>query len=217
MNAGIDNDRLAVLVHEVRSPVAALSAVAETVGEAPLDGAMRRELVKLALAACRSIERIVLDLAVASVRTEAIDVGALARAAVASFSLRGAGVVLEVGDGLLVVDGDVVRLRQALDNLIENALRHAVPSDPVVVRVKRSEASVEMAICDTGPGIPAEELARIFEVGVRLDEGASGSGLGLALARALVDAHGGLLEVESAPGKGSTFTITLPARSQPAT
>lgn len=207
-----------MLVHEVRSPVAALSAVAETIGERPLNESARSDLVRLALAACRGIERIVLDLAVASVRSELIDAGSLARDAVESFEVRGADVAADVGPEPLVVDADPVRLRQVLDNLIVNALRHGASSKPVMVRVSRPGDAVEIAVADAGPGVPADELERIFEPGVRLDETARGSGFGLTLARAIVDAHGGTLRVESQLGDGSTFTIELPARPpQPAT
>lgn len=218
MSAGLDRARLDVLVHEVRSPVAALSAVAETVAGRPLDESVRSELVRLALAACRGIERIVLDLAVASVRSELIDAGSVARDAVGSFELRGADVAAEIGPEPLVVDADPVRLRQALDNLIANALRHGASSKPVMVRASRPQDAVEIAVADAGPGIPSDELERIFEPGVRLDRTAGGAGLGLALARSIVDAHGGRLRVDSRPGEGSTFTIELPARPrQPAT
>lgn len=112
-----------------------------------------------------------------------------------------------------------MRLRQVLDNLIGNALAHGASRGPVVVRTSRTgEHGAAIAVADTGPGIPRDEVDRIFDLGVRLDADAMGSGLGLALSRAIVDAHGGALEVESKPGEGSTFTIVLPARSpQPAT
>ena len=213
MSAGLDHARLAILVHEVRSPVAALSAVAETVADLPPDDSMRRDLVRLALAASRGIERIVMDLAVASVRTELLDVGALTRDAVASFALRGDSVVVDGDDARLFVDGDPVRLRQALDNLIANALAHGSSRSSVAVRTVASKDAVSISVSDSGPGIAPEELARIFELGVRLDADTTGSGLGLTLTGAIVDAHGGALEVESAPGVGSTFTIVLPARA----
>jgi signal transduction histidine kinase len=218
MSSGLDQARLAVLVHEVRSPVAALSAVAETVAELPADDSMRRELVRLALAASRGIERIVMDLAVASVRLEPVDVGALVRDAVASFSVRGDSVVPGGDTGTLVVEGDPIRLRQVVDNLIGNALVHGTSGAPVTVRASRSADRVTIAISDIGPGVPQDELARIFDLGVRLDTGTTGSGLGLTLCRAIVHAHGGVLEVESTPGEGSTFAIVLPVHSpQPAT
>ena len=218
MSSGLDRARLAVLVHEVRSPVAALSAVAETVADLPADDSMRRELVRLAIAASRGIERIVMDLAVASVRLEPLDARALVRDAVASFVVRGESVMVESDEAALLVDGDPVRLRQALDNLIANALAHGTSGSPVAVRTRRSKDAVAIAVSDSGPGIPKDELARIFDLGVRLDAGTSGSGLGLTLSRAIVHAHGGALEVASTAGEGSTFTIVLPARSaQPAT
>jgi signal transduction histidine kinase len=218
MSSGLDQARLAVLVHEVRSPVAALSAVAETVGDLPADDSMRRELVRLALAASLGIERIVMDLAVASVRLEPVDVGALVRDAVASFSVRGDNVVLEGDVAKLLVDGDPVRLRQVLDNLIGNALAHGSAGAPVVVRASPSREDVAIAVSDTGAGIPHDARVRIFDLGVRLDAEATGSGIGLTLSRAIVLAHGGALDLESVPSKGSTFTIVLPLRPvQPAT
>jgi signal transduction histidine kinase len=218
MSSGLDQARLAVLVHEVRSPVAALSAVAETVGDLPADDSMRRELVRLALAASLGIERIVMDLAVASVRLEPVDVGALVRDAVASFSVRGDNVVLEGDIAKLLVDGDPVRLRQVLDNLIGNALAHGSAGAPVVVRASPSSEDVAIAVSDTGAGIPHDARVRIFDLGVRLDAEATGSGIGLTLSRAIVHAHGGALDLESVPSKGSTFTIVLPLRPvQPAT
>lgn len=209
----LDDARLAVLVHEVRSPVAALSAVAEALGESPAGDSGRDELVRLAVAACRAIERIVLDIAVASVRLDRLDVGVMVRESVAAHVLRGSDVVAEAGAVPLVVVGDAVRLRQALDNLVANAVTHGGPSMRVVVRAMRMENAVHVAVSDAGVGIPAHELEQVFELGRRLSDETPGSGLGLALTRAIVVAHGGTLEVESTPGVGSTFTIVLPALS----
>ncbi len=67
-----------------------------------------------------------------------------------------------------------------------------------------------LSVADHGPGIPFDEQERIFEAGVRLDSGQPGSGLGLAVARAIAEAHGGTLTIDSVPGEGATFTIALP-------
>ena len=218
MSADLDRERLAVLVHEVRSPVAALAAVAQAAAAAPADDVPRRELVRLALAASRAIERIVMDIAVTSVRTEPLDAAALAHDAVAAFSVRGASVAAEGVGHPLVVEADPVRLRQALDNLIANGLTHAGSGGHVTVRVTATRDNVEIAVSDVGPGIPHDDLSRIFEPGVRLGADTTGSGLGLALSRAIVEAHGGTIDVDSLAGRGSTFTIVLPGRpSQPAT
>ena len=218
MTSDFEHTRLALLVHEVRSPVAALSAVAEAVTDTSGDDTQRSELVRLAVAASRAIERIVVDIAIDSVRPEPVDIAVLARDVIATFSVSGANVVGEGVDGSIVLGADPVRLRQVLDNLVANALTHAGADRPVIVRLAVSRDSVDVAVSDTGSGIPREELARIFELGVRLDSEKAGSGLGLALSRAIVDAHGGTLEVASTPGEGSTFTVVLPRRtSQPDT
>lgn len=218
MTSDLERERLAVLVHEVRSPVAALSAVAEAAAGAPAADLSRRQLTRLALAASQAIERIVLDFAVASVHLEGLDAAMLVRDAVAAFSVRGASVVAEGVERPFVVDADPVRLRQALDNLIANALTHAGSGAPVTVQFTAAADKVEIVVSDAGRGIPIAELARIFEHGMRFGADKTGSGLGLALSRAIVEAHGGTIAVDSIVGEGSTFTIVLPGRpSHPAT
>jgi signal transduction histidine kinase len=214
MTDDLDRERLAVLVHEVRSPVAALSAIAEAVAEADFDAVARAELVGLVLAACRGIERIVADVAVVSIRLEEVDLRELVADSVAAARLRGAPVHASVADDLPLLEADPARLHQALDNLIANAVTHGAPSDVVVVG-SATDNAVLISVSDRGAGIPLEDQARIFEAGVRLGSGASGMGLGLALTRAIVEGHGGTLAVASAPGQGATFTIELPRTPSP--
>jgi signal transduction histidine kinase len=208
-----ENDRIAILVHEVRSPVAALSAVAEALSDVE-EGSARRELVRLALGACAAIERIVTDIAVASVQPAPLDLARLVRDLVAERAVASVVVRADVDDDLPEIHGDPVRLRQVLDNLVGNALQHG--GDAVIVRALRATGGVTISVVDHGGGIAAEDLERIFEPGVRLDPARPGSGLGLALVRSIVEAHGGTLDVASRLGDGSTFTIHLPA-AQPAT
>jgi|SRR5688572_20936728 len=217
MTSRLDSERLVVLVHEVRSPVAALAAVAETAVESPrAEQETLRVLVRLSLAACHAIERLVMDAAVASVHFSPVDLGALTTDAVAAHRARGAEIAVAVEDDL-VVDGDPVRLRQVVDNLMVNALVHGGAAG-VTVNAARSGGAIHLVVSDAGPGLPAAELDRIFEVGARLQEDKPGSGLGLALARAIVEAHGGSLSGRSGDGVGATFTVSLPgARAQPDT
>ena len=202
-------ERLPVLVHELRSPVAALAAIAAVYAEPAVESSERRTLADLAVAACRAIERVVRDAAVSSIRLEVVELGRLVREAVSAGHLLGADVRAVVGEGATHVEADPVRLRQALDNLVSNAARHA-PGKEVVVAVEPGEDVVRISVSDQGPGISPAEHERIFEPGSRRGLDRSGSGLGLTLARAIAVAHGGELTVASSPGEGSTFTLTLP-------
>lgn len=205
----LQDERLAILVHEVRSPVAALSAIAETVRATAVDDDTRAELIGLVLAACRGIERLVGDLDLASVRRERVEVVPLVANAVAAARLRGLEVEMATVGGAPVVDGDPTRLRQALDNVLANALTHAGGSD-VLVTVGRVKSAVEIAVADRGGGIPESEHDRVLEPGVRLDDSKPGSGLGLAVTRAVVEAHGGRVSIRATEGGGATLVISLP-------
>lgn len=202
-------ERLAVLAHELRSPVAALRAIADAFPSAA--PAQRVRLLELAAAAARSIDRLILDASVASVRLAPVDPGSIARDAAEAASLGGAPVRVEIEPGLPRVEGDAVRLRQALDNLIGNAVGHSPKGAEIVVTARLRAGSVLVAVADAGEGIAQADLARVFEPGVRLTDARPGSGLGLAIVRAVATAHGGEVEVESSPGQGTTFTLVLPA------
>jgi signal transduction histidine kinase len=210
-----DLQRLAFTVHEVRSPVAALAAVAEAAESVRGDAEALRRLVDLAIAACRGIERLLDDAVVDVAPVDGVDVGWIASDAVAAASLQGARVELEVSDLVRPVRADPERLRQALDNLILNAVLYGPSEHEVVVRIRPGEdgRTVRVSVANAGDGIPAEAQERIFEPGVRLDRKTPGSGLGLSVVRAVAEGHGGTATVESAPGNGATFTISLPAGS----
>ena len=211
--AGSQSERLALLVHEVRSPVAALAAIAEAVHEDSGDPAALRELAGLAVRASRSIDRIVGDASLGSLRIERVDLRRLLQDAVTAAVLEGGHVRLSVGRNV-ELDADPVRLRQAVDNLIRNAVVHSGSPTEVVVRSARDErsGSVLIVVADSGRGIDPRDHERVFERGTRLDGATHGSGLGLDVVREVVAAHGGTVTVDSELGRGATFTITLPDR-----
>jgi signal transduction histidine kinase len=115
-------------------------------------------------------------------------------------------------DGVLEADPD--RLTQVLRNLVRNAVAHTARGDQVSVVARAHDGRLEIAVSDSGPGIPPDELERIFERFHRVDGSRSrdraGSGLGLAIARAIVEAHDGSIHAESDPGHGAVFLVELP-------
>jgi signal transduction histidine kinase len=117
-------------------------------------------------------------------------------------------------EGLDPVDMDTQRIGRVLTNLVSNALRHTPPGGCVQVEARRSGPGVQVTVSDTGDGIPAADLAHIFERFYRGEKSRSrltgGSGLGLAIARGIVRAHGGDIRAESEAGHGARFTFTLP-------
>ncbi|WP_298821073.1 sensor histidine kinase [Chloroflexus sp.] len=117
-----------------------------------------------------------------------------------------------------VVYADPLRLRQVLDNLISNAIKFSPPGSTITISVERDEQWWKFAVTDQGPGISPAERNRLFEAFSRLSArptgGEKSTGLGLAIARKVVQAHGGIIDVSSTPGQGATFWFTLPALSQ---
>jgi len=112
------------------------------------------------------------------------------------------------------VDVDPDRLELVLGNLVGNGVKHTPAGGEVEVRVSREGTRVRFEVRDTGEGIAPEQQARIFEKFYRAPGApAGGAGLGLSIARDIVQAHGGELGVVSAPGQGSTFWFTLPQRA----
>ena len=121
---------------------------------------------------------------------------------------------IDLPDSLPAVSVDSQRISQVLRNLLENALAHTAEGGTVTVTARQHDEWIEVSVVDTGEGIPAEDLLDIFERFYRVDKSRTratgGSGLGLTIARRLVEAHGGRIEAESEVGKGSRFTFILP-------
>ncbi|MGW3353190.1 sensor histidine kinase [Nonomuraea rubra] len=127
-----------------------------------------------------------------------------------------AGIMLRTDLRPVQVDGDAVRLRQIITNLLTNALKFVPAGGATTLTLRRVGQRAELSVADTGIGIPAEELPHVFDRFFRGQAArAKGSGIGLAVVAELAAAHHGQICVDSAPGRGSTFTLTLPARDEP--
>ncbi len=125
-------------------------------------------------------------------------------------------IVAHMRRGLPDIEADARRVRQVLDNLVDNAIKYSAEGTLVAISARKVDSTVEVSVSDRGIGIPAEELERVFDrmyrVEQRLTPDRGGIGLGLAICRGLVVAHGGRIWAESKVGKGSTFYFTLPCR-----
>jgi signal transduction histidine kinase len=190
-------ERLRVVTHELRSPVAALAALADA-APAVRGPDERRRLLGLAVAACRDIERILSDPELISLRLEVVDVGGLVS------GLAAGSVAVRIA-GNPEAPADATRLRQAIANLVTNGLRHG---SRVVIDVGETSGAVVVEVTDDGPGVAAG--IDPFAPGV---SGAGSSGLGLWLARAIAEAHGGSLVLVPGKGRGARFRLALPSAS----
>jgi signal transduction histidine kinase/ABC-type branched-subunit amino acid transport system ATPase component len=216
----IQRELLSSLSHELRTPLTAIQGYASTLCQPDLtwDAESTERFLRSIAAESARMERLVGDL----LDSTAIDSGSLRLQPdwcdlrlVLEAALRcvhdAEAVRAEVDDGLDPVWGDHDRLEQVLVNLLENALAHGA-SDAgvdVVLRAGAGAGTVELVVRDHGQGISPHVAGRIFESRVRGGTDGAGAGLGLAIAKGIVDAHGGRLEARS-EGDGTTFTVTLP-------
>jgi signal transduction histidine kinase len=176
-------------------------------GEAVADSVAEAERMKRMLGRLRSLAHADEDV---PLRRELVDLAELTADVVHAYTAQaatsGVGLVTEVG-ARTSINADKDLLREAVANLVDNAVRHSPRGAEVKLRVDRGSAGPMIAVADNGPGIEEERLPRLFE---RFQRSDSGSGLGLAIARRVVERHGGTIRVKTEPGAGSTFTIELP-------
>ena len=221
---GMRDEVLAIVAHDLRSPLNAVQTSATFLMNVEVAEPDRRRLLDVICRAASSMNRLIGDLLDVSrmesgaftVELAPVDAAALATEVCEQFRPEamelGCTLECDVEHDLPRISADRDRLSQVLENLISNALRFTPRGGSVTVRVaRRGHDGVSCTVTDTGVGIPAEELPHLFErfwQARRYRRG--GAGLGLAIARGVVEAHGSTLTVDSEPGRGSAFSFILP-------
>jgi signal transduction histidine kinase len=214
---------VADVAHELRTPLSNIRGYLEAVN----DGVMKpdteaiQSLNEEAARLARLVDELQeLNLAEAGelkLICQAEDISKLVGQSVLAFQAqaasKGVSLSIDLMDELPPVHIDSQRMAQVLHNLLDNAMVHTESGDDITISTTQKDNYVEVAVADTGEGIPDEELPYIFERFYRVDKSRAratgGSGLGLTIAKRLVEAHGGSIEVQSELGKGSRFAFTL--------
>ena len=218
---------LHVMVHDLRSPVGAVTTLLDNLSSelgGPLTGQQRQWVERAdhrlqgALDLLRGLQ------VLADLETEpladlmvSVDLQAIVREVVEEYAdlaqQRRQSLTAELPDSLPPVRGIARLLREALVNYVTNAIKYSGEGRTIVVRVRSQDAAIRIEVQDDGPGIPPEARTRLFQEFVRVSKGKdaeAGTGLGLSIVRRIAEAHGGKVGVESTPGQGSCFFLTLP-------
>jgi signal transduction histidine kinase len=225
-------DLIANISHDLRSPLASIQAYLETMAmkDSQLAPQERKRFLEISIRNTGSLQRLVeelfelakLDARQVSLKREPIQVAELAQDVALKLAPQAerAGVTLSVDPApdLPLVSCDVGLIERVLTNLIENALQYTPRGGTVRVAITENGGAIQVAVADTGAGIDPQDLPHIFERFYRADKSrdrsTGGAGLGLAIARQVVELHGSVLEVDSRPGEGARFAFSLPSSAK---
>lgn len=214
----LQREFLAMATHELRNPLAGIKGNAQLMRRR---AAYSERAVDAIIAQANRLDNLVEDLLLASqieadhleLELEETDLVAEAAAAADAIGVAEAGIHLEAPTEPVLVPADRQRLGQVFANLLSNAVKYSGDGREIVVRVDRTEDEARVAFIDQGVGIPQEALPRLFDRFYRVAGAAGrapGLGLGLYISHRIIESHGGRIEVESKPGRGSTFTVVFP-------
>jgi two-component system phosphate regulon sensor histidine kinase PhoR len=222
----IRRDFVANVSHELRTPLTAIRGYVEALAEGDVNPDEQRKFLDIIRRHTQRMERLVrdllrlarLDAGQESLELVSCDTRALVQAVVAdlapTLAAKHQQVDITVGAGAESVRADPAKLHDILRNLVANAGTYAPDGTRIAVDVTRSDGPIAFAVSDQGPGIPDEDLTRVFERFYRVDKSRArdpgGTGLGLAIVKHLAELHGGRVRAENKPDGGARFTIELP-------
>ena len=213
--------------HDLRTPLASVKAAVSALRRTEADGALRpedrSELLELIEQQSDALDRLVANLldmtriqsGALELRRAITPVGDVVDGGLRASAVPADAVTVDLPPDLPPVDVDQLLMEQVLANLLDNAARHSPEGAPVAVAAQRRGQVVELSVTDSGPGIAPDDRERVFRMWSRTG-GEGRAGLGLAIARAFVEAHGQTIDVVRAPGGGARFVVTLPAAAVPA-
>ena len=219
----VRTDFVANISHELKTPVGALSILADTIRDEDDLKVIHRLSTKMVKEANRmaktiddllELSRIELDVSAVPEPVSIFSVVAESIDRMAYFAAQaGIGIVSQLPEADCVVNGDRLQLVSAVSNLVDNAVKYSEKGDKVTIRVSALDSTVDIYVSDEGIGIPQSDIDRIFERFYRVDRarsrGTGGTGLGLSIVRHVMNNHGGSVNVTSQEGEGSTFVLTL--------
>ncbi len=217
----LKDDLIAVLAHDFKGPLTTIIGFTELLEQHALEGedaeaalrTIRQSAMRLADLANDTLALSRVEQGELNLATDPVNVGDIVKEAAESLApQRQIKVTFKTQDP--VVRGDPARLRQVFENVIGNAIKYSPDGAPVEVRLTETDRTVRIAVHDRGIGIPSDEMKFLFERFTRASNAKrskiKGTGLGLYLAKTLVERHGGNIQVQSKLGEGSTFTVVLP-------
>jgi two-component system sensor histidine kinase KdpD len=222
------NSLLEALSHDLRTPLTTLVGLAETLsrdiaaGRADADAALgiRTQALRTAELVDNLLQMARLQSGKVMLRRDWQSLEELAGTAIASVgpALSGDDVAIEIEEDFPLLHCDAALLERVLVNLLENAARHTPPGTRIVLAAAVRDGKAEIRVEDNGPGLPPGEPEALFEKFVRggKESAVSGMGLGLAICRTIVEAHGGSIRAERRPEGGARFVVTLPVATPPA-
>lgn len=217
----LKDDLIAVLAHDFKGPLTTIMGFAELLEQEPMDGEEAQNGLRAIRSAAARLDSLASDTLALSrieqgelnIARDPVDLTSVVKESVETFASERA-VTIEASVKDPVVRGDPSRLRQVFDNVIGNAIKYSPEGQPVHVRIAQTERAIRVSVTDRGIGIPEGEVNLLFERFRRASNAKAskikGTGLGLYLAKTLVERHGGTIEVQSSRDQGSTFTIVIP-------
>jgi two-component system phosphate regulon sensor histidine kinase PhoR len=223
----IRRDFVANVSHELRTPLTAIRGYVEALADGPADAQTTKQFLDIVARHTTRMERLVKDLlrlARLDAKQEALDIApcatkqifeAVAADLAPAIEAKQQRLAIEVAPEACSIPADPAKLHDILRNLVENAVNYSHEEADIRVDARRIDGSIAISVSDSGPGIPPEDLMRVFERFYRVDKSRSrpgGTGLGLAIVRHLVELHGGQVRAENQAQGGARFTVTLPIR-----